>query len=152
MPFPDGRFDGAYSMNVSMNIEDKAAFHRELRRVLKPGGWLLLSEITKGEGGPLEYPTPWASTAATSFLATADETRRSLTAAGFEIVELRDVRDKSLEFGARSRAMAERGEKPPHRAVQLIHASVARDAMTNSARALADGRMVPIEIRARKRA
>jgi len=38
MPFPDQSFDGAYSMNVSMNIEDKGAFYRELHRVLKPGG------------------------------------------------------------------------------------------------------------------
>ncbi|MGH8673024.1 MAG: class I SAM-dependent methyltransferase, partial [Burkholderiales bacterium] len=36
MPFADAAFDGAYSMNVSMNIADKAAFYREIRRVLKP--------------------------------------------------------------------------------------------------------------------
>jgi len=151
MPFADSRFDGAYSMNVSMNIADKAAFHRELSRVLKPGGWLLLSEITKGDGGPLEFPTPWARTAATSFLATADETRKSLTSAGFDIVDMRDVREKSLEFGARSRATVERGEKPLHRAVQLIHGDIAKDAMANSSRAVADGRIVPVEIEARKR-
>ena len=151
MPFADNRFDGAYSMNVSMNIADKAAFHRELFRVVKPGGWLLLSEITKGDGGPLEFPTPWARTAATSFLATVDETRQSLASAGFEVVDVRDMREKSLEFGARSRALVERGGKPLHRAVQLIHGDIARDAIANSSRAAADGRILPVEIVARKR-
>ena len=32
MPFADGSFDGAYSMNVSMNIADKSAFYREIHR------------------------------------------------------------------------------------------------------------------------
>src|SRR5205823_2057940 len=49
MPFADASFDGAYSMNVSMNIADKDTFYREINRVLKPGGWLLLSEVAKGD-------------------------------------------------------------------------------------------------------
>ena len=150
MPFADASFDGAYSMNVSMNIADKAAFHREIARVLKPGGWVVLAEIARGRGGEVEFPTPWARSAETSFLATADETRLSLARAGFAIVEERDTREQAIAYGARARAMVERGEKPPHRAVQLVHAGAAKDAMANSARAQADGRIVPIEILARK--
>src|SRR5947209_11034422 len=78
MPFADATFDGAYSMNVSMNIADKAALYGEVRRVLRPGSWLMLSELAKGPGAPLDYPTPWAATASTSFLATPEETRNSL--------------------------------------------------------------------------
>ena len=37
LPFGEAAFDGAYSMNVSMNIADKAGLYRELWRVLKPG-------------------------------------------------------------------------------------------------------------------
>ena len=33
-----------------MNITDKNAFYRKIHRVLKPGGWLALSKIAKGEG------------------------------------------------------------------------------------------------------
>jgi len=91
MPFADATFDGAYSMNVSMNIADKAAFYREIRRVLKPGGWLMLSELAQGPGGQVDYPTPWAATAATSFLSTPEETRAGLEAAGFEIATFRDA-------------------------------------------------------------
>jgi ubiquinone/menaquinone biosynthesis C-methylase UbiE len=150
-PFADGTFNGAYSINVAMNIADKAAFYREIRRVLVPGGWLVLAEIASGDGRPLEYPTPWASTAATSFLATADETRAGLLDAGFEVVATRDSAAAARAAGARSRALVERGEKPPHRSVLLVHGDGARDAMANSARALQDGRAIPIEIVARKR-
>jgi ubiquinone/menaquinone biosynthesis C-methylase UbiE len=151
MPFADGEFDGAYSMNVSMNIGDKAAFYAEIRRVLKPGAWLALSEIAKGDGGELDYPTPWASNPSASFLATPDETRNGLIAAGFDIVRLQTTLDEALAFGARTRAMVERGERPPHRAVMLIHGEIAAQAMANSARGLAEGRIVPIELLARKR-
>ena len=37
MPFAEASFDGAYSMNVSMNIADKRAFYGAIHRVLKPG-------------------------------------------------------------------------------------------------------------------
>jgi hypothetical protein len=47
--------------------------------------------------------------------------------------------------------MVERGEKPPHRAVMLIHGDIATQAMANTARALAEARIVPIEVLGRKR-
>jgi ubiquinone/menaquinone biosynthesis C-methylase UbiE len=152
MPFADRTFDGAYSMNVSMNIGDKDAFIREIHRVLSPGAWLALSEIARGEGGEPDYPTPWAAGPQTSFLSTADETCQRLTEAGFEVERVHHTREASLEFGARARAIVERGEKPPHRSVVLIHGEhIGRQAMTNSARAVADGRLDPIELFARKR-
>jgi ubiquinone/menaquinone biosynthesis C-methylase UbiE len=151
MPFADDSFDGAYSMNVSMNIADKAAFYREIHRVLKPGAWLMLSELAQGSGGESDYPTPWASSAHTSFLSTPEETRSGLVAAGFDIVRLESTLERALAFGARSRAMVERGEKPPHRAVQLIHGEIAKQAMANTARGLAESRIVPIEVLATKR-
>ncbi|MGA7984068.1 MAG: class I SAM-dependent methyltransferase [Burkholderiales bacterium] len=151
MPFADASFDGAYSMNVSMNIADKDTFYREVRRVLKPGAWLVLSEIARGPGPELDYPVPWAASAEASFLSTPEETRRGLEAAGFEIVRLRSTEKETLEFGARAREIVARGGKPPHRAVILIHAERARAAMANTTRGVAQARIVPIEILARRR-
>ena len=151
MPFADATFDGAYSMNVSMNIADKRAFYREIRRVLKPGAWLVLSEVAKGDGAELDYPTPWASSARTSFLSTKEETRQGLVDAGFDVTRLHNTLEASVAFGARSRAMVARGEKPPHRAVMLIHGEKATQAMANVSRGLSEGRIVPIEILCRKR-
>jgi len=151
MPFADAAFDGAYSMNVSMNIADKPALYREIRRVLKPGGWLMLSELAKGPGAPLDYPTPWAATANTSFLSTPEETRHGLEAAGFDVVEFRETTEAVKAYGARSRAMVEGGRKPPHRAVQLIHGENAPIAMRNSSVGVNEGRVVPVEVFCRKR-
>lgn len=44
MPFEDGSFDAAISMNVMNVFEDKVALFREVRRLLRPGGrWAFLS-------------------------------------------------------------------------------------------------------------
>jgi len=150
LPFGDASFDGAYSMNVSMNIADKASLYRALWRVLKPGGWLLLSELARGDGPEPDYPTPWAASAASSFLTTPEQTRQGLLDAGFEVLQLEHSLDKARAFGARSRKLVERGEKPPHRAVMLIHGDVAVRAMANSARALNEGGTLPIEVLARR--
>ncbi len=151
MPFADAGFDGAYSINVCMNIADRDGFYRELHRVLKPGAWLVLSEVAQGKGGAPDYPTPWAATARTSFLSTPEETRRGLLEAGFDVVRMESTREQALAFGARSREMVARGEKPPHRAVMLIHHEIATQAMRNTARGLGEGRLDPIEVLCRKR-
>ena len=150
MACADGSFDGAYSMNVSMNIADKSAFYREIHRVLKPGGWLALSEIAKGDGGELDYPTPWARSASTSFLSTPEETRRDLLGAGFDVIRLHSTLEEALAFGARSRAIVERGEKPPNRAVVLMNQEIATQAMANVSRGFSEARIIPIEVLARK--
>jgi hypothetical protein len=48
--------------------------------------------------------------------------------------------------------MVERGEKPPHRAVMLIHGTIATQMSVNTSRGVSEGRIVPIEVLARKRA
>jgi SAM-dependent methyltransferase len=45
LPYPDGRFDGAYLVTVSGEIPDKDAALRELHRVLKPRGCLVVGEV-----------------------------------------------------------------------------------------------------------
>jgi len=50
----------------------------------------------------------------------------------------------------RARARVERGEKPPHRTVMLIHGDLATRAMANIARAMNEGRVLPIEVLARR--
>ena len=151
MPFADGMFAGAYSMFVAMNIEDKAQLYREIHRVLEPGGWLVLSQIVRGEPRAVMYPTPWAATEAQSFLSTVEETRNGLLRAGFEVEQVKNDLRRALEFGARSRAMVERGEKPPYRANALIHGDMAGAMLANVARGYQDGSLVPIEVLARKR-
>jgi ubiquinone/menaquinone biosynthesis C-methylase UbiE len=151
MPFDDGMFEGAYSMFVSMNIADKTQLYREIHRVLKSGGWFVLSEIARGGDGDVMYPTPWAATAAESFLSTVDDTRKGLRSAGFEVEQVKNDLQRALDFRAQSRAMVERGEKPPNRANALIHGDIAGATLANVTRGYQDGSLIPIEVVARKR-
>jgi ubiquinone/menaquinone biosynthesis C-methylase UbiE len=44
LPFKDGSFDGAFLVAVLGEIHDRASALRELRRVLRPGGRLVIGE------------------------------------------------------------------------------------------------------------
>jgi ubiquinone/menaquinone biosynthesis C-methylase UbiE len=91
LPGPNNSFDRAYSQAVLMNISDKRGVFREAFRVLRPGGTLALFLAGTGSAGEAYYPLPWAITAAMSFLATPDEIRGDLLAAGFQIVFVHDT-------------------------------------------------------------
>jgi ubiquinone/menaquinone biosynthesis C-methylase UbiE len=45
LPYPDGSFDGAYLVTVLGEIPDQDAALRELRRVVKPGGRIVVGEL-----------------------------------------------------------------------------------------------------------
>ncbi|HUB13824.1 MAG TPA: methyltransferase domain-containing protein [Acetobacteraceae bacterium] len=149
LPLPEGTFDRAYSQNVVMNIADKRGMYREALRVLKPGGRLALSNVCAGPNGPPYFPVPWAATAATSFLATPDETHEDLQAAGFEIVEFRETTQSVLADQIKDRQRMEAGQIPPL-GIHLIIGERARQYRINSARSLEDGRTATIEALVRK--
>jgi len=151
MPFLDASFDAAYSMNAAMNIADKDGLYREIHRVLKVGAPFVLTEVARGLGPEPQYPTPWAESAASSFLATPEETLRRLKANGFTIIMMAgETAEQARAYAARAWAMIERGEKLPHRATALIHGERAAEMAGNTSRALATFGLVPIKILCRK--
>ena len=149
LPFADGRFDAAYSQNVSMNIADKAAFFGEAYRVLRPGAAFALSELALGEGGPVIYPTPWSADGVHSFLLTEQQTVEGLSRAGFEVVSVQDNSPIVRKFLQAQREAAARDGAPKLGPFILMGAD-AKEKGRNTARNLEEGRARPIEILCRR--
>jgi hypothetical protein len=74
-----------------------------------------------------------------------------LRAAGFDVGLVRSDLQRVQEFAAQSRAMVERGEKPPYRANALINGESAGAMLANIGRAYQIGSLIPIEVVARAR-
>jgi cyclopropane fatty-acyl-phospholipid synthase-like methyltransferase len=149
LPVPDNNFDRAYSQNVIMNIADKRQFYREAFRALRPGGRLALSNLCAGPAGEPYFPVPWATTRDTSFLASPEEMRADLVAAGFEIAEFRDITQAMREAQRRTRERIDKGDMPKI-AVDIIMGERALEMQWNSIRTIDDGRGIAIEALARK--
>ena len=110
---PDARFDAAMTVHVAMNISAKPALYAEAFRVLRPGGRFVVYDVLQGEGGDVHFPVPWAADSSTSFLATPEEMRALLPAAGFEIISEVDSSEESLVWFKEMRAGLERDGPPP---------------------------------------
>ena len=93
LPMPDASVDLIVTQHVQMNIADKAALYRELRRVLRPGGRLALWDVTAGPNQPIHFPVPWADSPERSHLITPDQLRAHLSDAGFTVGTFDDLTD-----------------------------------------------------------
>ena len=94
IPFPDNSFDSVHIGLVLCSVDDVATTLGEIRRVLVPGGRLVVLEHVRGEGatGRLQdlVAKPW------SWLAAGCHPNRrtidAIAAAGFDIKGLRSIR------------------------------------------------------------
>ena len=110
LPFGNRRFDAVWTQHTAMNISDKSQLYSEMFRVLKPGGHLAMYDVIAGPGGEVYFPVPWARDASISFLATQDELRGYLDAAGFKILSWCDTTEAALAwFAAKSAEIKKHG-------------------------------------------
>ena len=93
LPFEDDSFDGVWSLQMNMNVEDKLSWLRETYRVLKPGGRALLYEVCGGKNSPQYFPVPWAQDSSMSYLVPPEAFRELIMSAGFEIIVWQDKTD-----------------------------------------------------------
>ena len=140
LPFDDANFDMVWCQNVTMNIEDKAAFYREIARVLKPGGRFTSTEMATGAVGPPHFPLPWARVPEISFLVPQEDMRATLEAAGFRILKWRDTSAEVIA-AAQSQTKKTRHSKL---GVDLIAGADTPERVANSGRSLAEGRLANV--------
>ena len=148
LPFEDGAFDAATMIHVGMNIADKAALFAEVRRVVRPGGSFGLYDVVRSSDGTVTYPTPWAASAETSFLETAEVYRRGLEAAGLILEAERDQRDLAVRAGREMQErIAQHGPSPL--GLHLLMGSDAPQRLGNMMAALKGGTIAPVAFVAR---
>jgi SAM-dependent methyltransferase len=101
LPFDDDTFDGVWSLQMNMNVEDKLSWLKETCRVLKPGGRAVLYEVCGGNNRPLYFPVPWAQDSSMSFLVSPKSFREAVTRAGFDVEIWNDRTDLAQQAFAR---------------------------------------------------
>ena len=106
LPFDDNSFDGIWSLQMNMNVEDKLAWLKETYRVLKPGGRAILYEVCGNKNSPLYFPVPWAQDSSMSFLLPPESFRDAITSAGFDIEVWYDKTDLARKAFANATAPA----------------------------------------------
>jgi SAM-dependent methyltransferase len=131
-----------------MNIQDKARFFGEMKRVVKPGGRVAIYDPIGGNGDPLTFPVPWSRDGEISFLINTEETQAILADAGFDIVEWRDVSQRSLDWFQQQAAS---GAPPSPLNLSLILGGEWGTMAANMVRNIAEGRLAVVQVVAQRR-
>lgn len=128
MPFEDNTFDGIWSIQMSMNVEDKKQWLHEMYRVLKPTGRVILYEVCGNKNSPVYFPVPWAQDSSMSFLLAPDIFSNVISSTGFDIETWNDKTDLAQKAFAH---MTEPKGKPelPELGVHLL---VGNDILTKA--------------------
>lgn len=107
LPIEDASVDVVWLQHVQMNIEDKAALAKSIRRVLKPGGRLAWHGIVRGTNPQgVRYPVPWADSAELSHLVGVDALKAHFADAGLQLMDdsWRDMNAAAMDFFAQAKA------------------------------------------------
>jgi SAM-dependent methyltransferase len=145
LPFGDMCFDVVWTQHVAMNIGQKNQLYTEMYRVLRPGGRLAIYDVMAGPGGEVYFPIPWARDPSISFLATDEELRQFLSAAGFNIISWRDTTAIGLSwFKAKSDQIKKHGR--PALGYHILLGEDFLQMARNQLRSLNENRMTLLQV------
>ena len=125
LPFDDNVFDGAWSIQMNMNVEDKLSWLSETRRVIKPGGRAILYEVCGGKNTPQHFPVPWAQDDSMSFLIPPESFRDVIQSAGFDVTVWNDKTDLARKAFAQVKKPAGKPTLPVLGVYMLVGEDVA---------------------------
>lgn len=149
LPFSDGQFDIAWMEHVQMNIPSKDQLARELARVLRRDGRLVLHEIFSTSEAEPHLPVPWADVSSGSFLVSPEDFRGALENAGLEVIQWEDVSQRSLQwFDAVTQQLSESG--PPPLGLHLLMGEAAPTKLGNVGKNLKEKRICVVQAVCRK--
>ncbi|MBP0049689.1 class I SAM-dependent methyltransferase [Marinobacterium sp. AK62] len=102
LPFADNSMDRVLFQHSLLNMPDDTAVLTECRRILKPGGQLIMHEVLEGpHPEKMQYPVPWAETPQQSHLLSQTAFEQRLHDCGFNQVQLEDWSEDALEWRRR---------------------------------------------------
>lgn len=102
LPFATAWFDAVLFQHSLLNIPDCARALREVHRVLKPGGIVLMHEVLAGSNtAAMQYPVPWARNAQLSHLVAQQQLQGLLQDGGFGDISIEDWSQEALAWRQR---------------------------------------------------
>ena len=145
LPFDNGKFDGAISQHVTMNIKNRENFFTEIFRVLKKDTFFAFSEHGLGPNGNPIFPLPWADNEDMSFLINPDLTIKLLTKIGFKNISFLETGKKYME-GYEKSLKPKTTSDIPTLGMHVIGGPTMFERQKNSMLSIKEERTLPFEI------
>ncbi|WP_081137159.1 class I SAM-dependent methyltransferase [Halomonas sp. BC2] len=104
LPFTDASFDAVVFQHSLMNMPDPESVLAQCRRVLRPGGQLVMHEVVGGSNqAALRFPVPWAEGPEHSHLLSLEALTTLLQRQGFTLQHHEDWSQTALAWRQRQR-------------------------------------------------
>lgn len=98
LPFENKSFDAVLIQHVVMNIENKTDLFKELHRILKNDGLLMLQEVVRKNEQALTYPAFWAEDESISYLPDETNLKKELVQTGFQEFHWKEITPEAIGF------------------------------------------------------